>query len=156
MAETSQDLERFLLGFHQRRGIGAYAAQGVGPFGTRRALRVESKRRRVEKDALPLDLFDHGPFGEHVLERLAPRQPARFELQMTQLGQRMVLVKIVMISASVSSPAIFTKPAALTSGSSFRRWRKYSDSNSPREYELATHGGPHRQTRAAASAANCS
>ncbi len=43
------------------------------------------------------------------------------------------LMKMAMINASVSSPAIFTKPAAPTDGSSLRRCRKYSISNNPRE-----------------------
>ena len=59
-------------------------------------------------------------------------------------------MKIVMIRASVSSPAIFTKPAALTSRpSSIRRCRKNSISKRPVERPLATHGASARQVRAA-------
>src|SRR5712692_3905896 len=84
VAEASQDLERFLFSLQQRRG--------VGPFGARRTLRVKPKRRRVEKDALALDLLDHRPFRQHFLQRLAAREAATVEFQPAQLGQRMVLV----------------------------------------------------------------
>src|SRR5216684_2029778 len=63
--------------------------------------------------------------------------------------------KIAMINASVSSPAIFTKPDALVLvTSSILRCRKNSISNRPREKVLAIQGGSQRHVRATARASN--
>src|SRR5579859_2110460 len=50
MAKAAQDLQRLLLRFEQGRRIGADSVQRVGPFGARRALRVQPEGRRVEQD----------------------------------------------------------------------------------------------------------
>src|SRR5450759_2084833 len=90
--EAPKNLERLLLCLEQRRGIGADAAKRVGPFGAGRALRMKSKCRWIEEDALALDLLDHRSFGKHVLERLARRQTACLKLQPPELGERVILV----------------------------------------------------------------
>src|SRR5258706_8889240 len=92
VAQTSEDLQRFLFSLHQGGGVRADAAERVGPFGAGGALRVEAERRWVEEDALALDLFDHGSLGEHVLEGLATRQAACVELEPAELRKWVVLV----------------------------------------------------------------
>src|SRR5262249_34909713 len=54
--------------------------------------RVESERRRIEENAFALDLLDDGAPGEHVLERLAAGQATMVEVEVAQLGQRVILV----------------------------------------------------------------
>src|SRR5437879_1620763 len=90
--EPSEYLERLLLGLHQGRGVGADAAQRVGPFRAGWALRVQSKGGRVEEYALALDLLDDGSLGQHVLEGLPGGQPAGVEQQPPELGQRVILI----------------------------------------------------------------
>src|SRR6267142_2764104 len=68
VTEASEDLQRLLLCFEQGGGVGPHAAQSVGPLGAWGAHRVESKRGRIEKDALVLDLLDDRPLGEHVFQ----------------------------------------------------------------------------------------
>src|SRR4051812_14827317 len=92
VTEAPQDLERLLLCFEQGRGVGPHPTQGVGPLGARRAQRVQPEGRRIEKDALALDLLDHRSFGEDVFERLTLRQAARVEVEASQFGERMIVV----------------------------------------------------------------
>src|SRR6266513_1933116 len=76
VAEASKDLERLLLRFEQGGRVGADAEEGVGPFGTRRALGVEAECGRGEEDALGLHFLDYRPLGEDGFEGL-PGQPGR-------------------------------------------------------------------------------
>src|ERR1700730_19090960 len=81
MPEASEDLERLLFSFKQRRGVGPDSAEGVCPLRARRTLRVKAECRRVEQNPLALDLLDHRPLRKHVLKRLPARQapPPRHE-----------------------------------------------------------------------------
>src|SRR5438477_279617 len=90
--ESTQDLQRFLLGLEQRRRIGADAAQRIRPLGAGRALGVQPEGRRIEEDALALDLLDYGSLRQHVLERLSAGQSPRLEVEAPQLGQRVIFV----------------------------------------------------------------
>src|SRR5438034_119741 len=92
MAESPQDLERLLLGFHQTRRVCANAVERVRPLGAGWALGVEPERGRVEKDSLALDLLDDRALGEHVLEAETVGQPATHEVEAAQLRKRMVFV----------------------------------------------------------------
>src|SRR5256885_17215777 len=85
VAEAAQDLERLLLGLHQRRRVGPDPIQRVRPLGPRRALRVKAERGRIEEDAFAGHLLDHGALGKHVLERIARGQPALDELEPSEL-----------------------------------------------------------------------
>ncbi len=53
---------------------------------------MKAKCWRVEQNALALDLLDHRPLGENLLQRLAIRQPAMIEFQPAQLCERVVLI----------------------------------------------------------------
>src|ERR1700680_4668058 len=86
MPEAPKDLERFVLSLEQRRGVGPDAAQRVCPFGARGAPRMKPKCGWVEEDALALNLLDHRPLCQHVLQRLTARQTASYELQAAKLG----------------------------------------------------------------------
>src|SRR5207237_6458111 len=90
--ESTQDLQRFLLGLEQRRRMGADAAQRIRPLGAGRALGVQPEGRRIEEDALALDLLDYGSLRQHVLERLSAGQSPRLEVEAPQLGQRVIFV----------------------------------------------------------------
>src|SRR5207244_10782089 len=68
MAEPSQNLQCLLLGLEQGGRVCPDPTQRVGPLGAGRTLRVQPKRRGIEKDALALDLFDHRALRQHVLE----------------------------------------------------------------------------------------
>src|ERR1700730_4843647 len=92
VTETSQDLERFLFGFQQRRRISTNAEQRVRPLRTGRTLRMEAERGGVKKDALALYLLDHWALGQDLFERLSARQAPVVELQPAQLRQRVILV----------------------------------------------------------------
>src|SRR5712692_496102 len=92
MPKASQDLEGLLLGLHQSRRVSTNATQRVRPLGAGWALGMKPEGRWIEKDALALHLLDHRPLREHIFERLAAGQTARFELEAAQLGQRVILI----------------------------------------------------------------
>src|SRR5438132_1514811 len=70
VSEPTQNLERLLLGFEQRRRVRADAAQRVSPLRAGRALGMEAKCRWIKEDPLAFDLLDHRPLGQDVFERL--------------------------------------------------------------------------------------
>src|SRR5205085_6735115 len=92
MAESPQDLERLLLGFHQGRRVCANAVQRVCPYRAGRALGMEPEGGRVKEDALALDLLDDRTLGEHILEAQPAGEPAPHEVEAPQLRKRMILV----------------------------------------------------------------
>src|SRR5437868_9032275 len=81
VAETSKDLQRFLLRFEEGGGVGADAAQRVRPLGAWGAHRMEPEGGRIEQDPLALDLFDHRALGKDLFERVAVGQPPRLEVE---------------------------------------------------------------------------
>src|SRR5689334_21492284 len=92
VAESTQDLERLLLGFHQGRRIRPNAVKRVRPLRAGWALGVEPEGRWVQEDPFAFDLLDYRAFGEHILEAQPIRQPAAYEVQAAQLGKRVILI----------------------------------------------------------------
>src|SRR5581483_1842652 len=69
---AAEDLERFALGFEQRRSEGAQSVKPVAPLGAPEGcLVVEPVCRLVEHDRGAHHLLDHRPPREHLLERVA-------------------------------------------------------------------------------------
>src|ERR1700730_5130615 len=93
VSQRSQDLECFALCLQQRGRVGTQAAKGVSPLRwASRSLRIEAMGGRIELDPLAIDLLDHRPAGEHLLQRVSGGQPAVPELEVAELRQRVVLV----------------------------------------------------------------
>src|SRR5438132_3110508 len=133
---------------------------------------METKCRWIKEDPLAFDLLDHRPLGQDVLERLAAGQASELEVETAELGQRMILVADrsahPIFGAQVTHEDRDNQGVGFVAGHlhkagsayglalSFRRCRKNSISNSPRDCELAIQGAPHRHARASASTSNCS
>src|SRR5260370_14620188 len=92
VAESAEDLERLLLRFEQGRRVSADPAQRIRPFRAAWALGVQPESGSVKENALALHLLNHWSLGEHVLERLAAGKAPTFEIDVSQLSERVVIV----------------------------------------------------------------
>src|SRR6266851_20025 len=94
LAEASINAHRLCLRFEEGGGEIPDALEAEAPHAGLVAAEVGVRAvgRRVERDWLALHLLDHRSCGEHVLDRHAGRQPALADLEVAELGDRVLLV----------------------------------------------------------------
>src|SRR5712692_4711293 len=92
MPEASEYFQRLLLSLHQGRCVSTDTAQRIRPLRAGWTLRVKPEGRRIEKDPLSVDLLDHWPLCQDVLEGLPAGQPPRLEFETSEFGQRVIFI----------------------------------------------------------------